>query len=96
MIYGGFENLAAHAIGGRAYYHPGSYTVRIQEDRLPAPLLAGYFPDGSTLAVLNPSLRGETTAAEVMTVTPSTKDYPKTKERILTDTTRLLVSPHRR
>jgi arylsulfatase A-like enzyme len=72
MIYGGFENLTVHAIGGRAYYHPGSYTVRIREDRLPAPLLAGYFRDGSTLAVLNPAPRGETTAAEGMTVRPGT------------------------
>jgi len=29
----------------------GDFTVRIREDRLPAPLLAAYFQDGSSLAV---------------------------------------------
>ncbi len=72
MIYGGFENLSMNAIGGQGYYQPGNYNVRIREDRLPAPLLVGYFPNGSTLAVLNPAPCGGTTAAEGMAVDPGT------------------------
>lgn len=64
MIYGGFEFLSQAAIGGREYYRPGLYTVRIREDRLPAPLMAGLFADGTTIAVLNPAPTGDTTAAD--------------------------------
>lgn len=64
MIYGRFEYLSPAAIGGREHYRPGDYTVRIREDRLPAPLLAGRFADGTTLAVLNPAPVGDTTAAD--------------------------------
>ncbi len=64
VLYGGFANLSANAIGGRAYYRPGGYTVRIREDRLPAPLILAHFDDGSSLAVLNPAPRGGTTTAD--------------------------------
>lgn len=64
MICGGFEHLSPAAIGGREHCRPGAYAVRIREDRLPAPLLAGRFADGTTLAVLNPAPRGDTTAAD--------------------------------
>lgn len=64
MIYGGFEHLSPAAIGGREHYRPGAFAVRIREDRLPAPLLAGRFADGTTLAVLNPAPCGDTTAAD--------------------------------
>ena len=37
---------------------------RLCEDRLPAPLLAGRFADGTTLGVLNPAPHGDTTAAD--------------------------------
>jgi hypothetical protein len=72
MVYGGFDNLTGNAIGGRAYYQPGRYVVRIREDRLPAPLLAAYFADGTTLTVLDPAPCGRTTAAESVTVQPGT------------------------
>ena len=64
MIYGGFANLPDAAIGGRAHYRPGEFSVRIREDRLPAPLMLARFGDGSSLAVLNPAPRGDTTAAD--------------------------------
>ena len=64
MIYGGFKSLSPAAIGGREHYRPGAYIARIREDRLPAPLLAGRFADGTTLAVLNPAPNGDTTAAD--------------------------------
>jgi len=64
MIYGGFEHLSPAAIGGREHYRPGAFAVRIREDRLPAPLMAGRFADGATLAVLNPPPHGDTTAAD--------------------------------
>ena len=35
--------LTDTAIGGRAHYRPGDFTVRIREDRLPAPLVAAHF-----------------------------------------------------
>ncbi len=63
-IYGGFASLTDKAIGGRAHYRPGDFTVRIREDRLPAPLALAHFDDGSSLAVLNPAPRGDTTAAD--------------------------------
>jgi hypothetical protein len=72
MLYGGFDHLSANAIGGRAYYQPGAYTVRIREDRLPAPLLAGLFHDASTLAVLNPAPLGDTFAEDGESVRPGT------------------------
>ncbi len=67
-IYGGFEHLTATAIGGKAHYEPGNYTVRIREDRLPAPLFLAQFSDNSSIAVLNPAPKGGTTAADSMDV----------------------------
>ena len=64
MIYGGFAHLSDAAIGGRRYYLPGAFAVRIREDRLPGPLFAAHFSDGTSLAVLNPAPRGDTTAAD--------------------------------
>ncbi len=72
MIYGGFDHLTDTAIGGKSCYRPGDFTVRIREDRLPAPLLAAYFQDGSSLAVLNPAPRGDTIAADAHDVTGET------------------------
>jgi len=66
MIYGNFDLIPDFAIGGRKYYRPGDYTVRIREDRMPAPLMSARFKDGSTLAVLDPKPNGESTAAESM------------------------------
>ncbi|MGO9111081.1 MAG: hypothetical protein ACLP9L_17805 [Thermoguttaceae bacterium] len=64
MIYGGFAHLSDAAIGGRRYYLPGAFAVHIREDRLPAPLFAAHFSDGTSLAVLNPAPRGDTTVAD--------------------------------
>lgn len=77
MIYGGFDHLTVHAIGGSAYYQPGAYTVRIREDRLPAPMLLGCFRDGSTLAVLDAAPSGATTAEEGQSVEPGTVIDPR-------------------
>jgi len=68
MIYGGFEHLTETAIGGKANYRPGNYTVRIREDRLPAPLFLARFKDNAWVAVLNPNPRGDTTAFEALDV----------------------------
>jgi len=78
MIFGGFANLPDTAIGGRAHYRPGKFTVRIREDRLPAPLLLVHFDDGSSLAVMNPAPRGDTTAADANDV----KAVPLVDERL--------------
>jgi len=64
MIYGGFDYLTDEAIGGRAFYKSGDFTVRIREDRLPAPLFSAYFHDHTSLTILNPAPRGDTTAAD--------------------------------
>ncbi|KPK45448.1 MAG: hypothetical protein AMK72_11025 [Planctomycetes bacterium SM23_25] len=77
MIYGGFANLTDTAIGGRAHYRPSDFSVRIREDRLPAPLMLARFEDGSSLAVLNPAPRGDTTAADANDV----KAVPMVDER---------------
>ena len=77
MIYGGFANLPDTAIGGGAHYRPGNFTVRIREDRLPAPLMLAHFEDNSSLAVLNPDPRGDTTAADANDV----KALPLVDER---------------
>lgn len=66
MIYGNFDLIPDFAIGGRDYYQPGAYTVRIREDRMPAPLMSAFFKDGSTLTVLNPEPKGNSTAEESM------------------------------
>jgi hypothetical protein len=68
MIYGGFDHLNPAAIGGRAHYQPGNYTVRIREDRLPAPLFMAHFTDNTSVAILNPAPRGDTTVFEAMDV----------------------------
>ena len=64
MIYGGFAHLTDTAIGGRAHYRPGDFTVRIREDRLPAPLFGASFGDGTSLTVLDASPDGATTKAD--------------------------------
>lgn len=68
MIYGGFDHLTETAIGGKAYYKPGNYTVRIREDRLPAPLFLAHFADNTWLAVMNAAPRGDTTAGDALDV----------------------------
>ncbi len=68
MIYGSFDHLNPHAIGGRAHYRAGDFTVRIREDRLPAPLLQCHTRDGLSLAVLDCQPRGGTTPADARDV----------------------------
>jgi hypothetical protein len=77
MIYGGVDGLPGSAIGGRTYYQPGAFVVRIREDRLPIPLCLAHLGDGSSLAVLNPSPRAVTTAAD----SHDTKATPMIDER---------------
>lgn len=77
MIYGGFASLADTAIGGRAHYRAGEFTVRIREDRMPAPMVLAHFGDGTSFAVLDPRPRGDTTAADSL----DTKAVPMVDER---------------
>lgn len=69
MIYNGWDNLTEAAIGGKAFYQPGQYAMRIREDRVPAPLIAARCQDGTSLAVLNPRPVGTTTLADAADVT---------------------------
>ena len=64
MIYGGPEHLREIAIGGMETYRSGQGRVRIREDRMPAPLFGVRFKDGSSLTVLDPAPRGDTTARD--------------------------------
>lgn len=52
------------AIGGAQARAQGDQSFYIREDRLPAPLAALRLPDGTSLAVLNPSPDGTTTEAD--------------------------------
>jgi hypothetical protein len=61
-IYGGPEHLLDRAAGGPANYRAGR--VETREDCLPIPLLGVSFRDGTSVAVLDPQPRGDTTAAE--------------------------------
>lgn len=61
MIYGGTENLSSNAIGGIDVYEKGAGKVWIREDRLPAPLLAVRFSDGSSFSILDQKPGGHTT-----------------------------------
>jgi len=61
-IYGGPEHLLDRAAGGPANYRTGR--VETREDCLPIPLLGVSFRDGTSIAVLDPQPRGDTTAAE--------------------------------
>jgi len=64
MIYGNFAHLRDNSYGAGNYYKPGDYAVWIREDRMPAPLMAARFADGSTVAVLNSAPNGATTHSE--------------------------------
>ncbi len=65
MIYGGTAHLSHESIGGPdAYESTGQGQIRIREDRLPAPLFGVRFADGSSLTLLDPAPKGDTTAAD--------------------------------
>ncbi len=64
MLYGWSEHVTGIAIGGVANYLGGVREVRIREDRLPAPLFGLHFGDGTSITVLDPAPRGDTTAAD--------------------------------
>lgn len=57
MIYGDPSKLNSKAIGGIET----EVQIRIREDRLPAPLFASMFKDGSTVCVFDPQPEGNTT-----------------------------------
>jgi hypothetical protein len=61
MIYGWTEHIARPAIGSISNYVAGVRSVRIREDRLPAPLFGLALRDGTSVAVLNTAPRGDTT-----------------------------------
>lgn len=60
--YGGPEHLLEVAPAGMANYRAGR--IEMREDKLAVPVLGMYFRDGTSVAVLNPRPRGDTTAAE--------------------------------
>lgn len=68
LIYGGAGHLTDVAIGGSKYMNAREFSVRIREDRLPAPLVGACFADGCSLAVLNPAPGAQTTAEEALDV----------------------------
>jgi hypothetical protein len=69
-IYGSTKGLRDTALGGAAVYREGKGTVRIREDRLPAPLYGVRFSDGSSLTVLDPAPRGDTIVADAQDTEP--------------------------
>jgi hypothetical protein len=69
-IYGSTKGLRETALGGAAVYRHGKGTVRIREDRLPAPMYGVRFKDGSSLTVLNPAPRGDTISADAQDTDP--------------------------
>lgn len=70
MIYGGWENLSAKAIGGKTFYDSTGYFVQIREDRLPAPLFGAHFKDGSSLTIFDSSPNGRTTKKDALQIKP--------------------------
>tara|TARA_R110002049_G_scaffold307720_2_gene509205 strand:- start:32874 stop:35102 length:2229 start_codon:yes stop_codon:yes gene_type:complete len=60
MIYGDNSYITKDAIGGEQ----GGNATWIREDRLPAPMFGIYAKDGSSLTILNPEPRGNTTKAD--------------------------------
>ena len=63
-IYYGTDCVLDDAIGGSQVYESGRGEVWIREDRLPAPLHGVHFPDGSSMAVLNPLPDGATSVED--------------------------------
>lgn len=61
MIYGGSAHLTRTAIGGQQ----AGTSVRIREDRLPAPLFGVRHQDGSSVTVLDPIPQGASTVADL-------------------------------
>jgi hypothetical protein len=69
-IYGSTKGLRDTALGGAAVYRDGKGTVRIREDRLPAPLYGVRFNDGSSMTVLDSSPRGGTISVDAQDTKP--------------------------
>ena len=64
LLYGDDARLPAAAIGSAARWAEGVREVRVREDRLPAPLVALAFDDGTSLALLHADPDGATTEAD--------------------------------
>ncbi len=62
MIYGNSENLLDRAPAGMPNFRAG--TIYAREDALPVPLYGLYFRDGTSVAILDPSPKGDTTSAD--------------------------------
>ncbi|OHE89031.1 MAG: hypothetical protein A3G75_15335, partial [Verrucomicrobia bacterium RIFCSPLOWO2_12_FULL_64_8] len=62
LLYGDIARNGDRTPGGKFNYAARHYGMR--EDWMPAPLFTLSFEDGNSVAVLNPSPRGDTTAAE--------------------------------
>ncbi|RKX39143.1 MAG: hypothetical protein DRP64_14640, partial [Verrucomicrobia bacterium] len=72
MIYGSTDNLTSNAIGGIDAYEKGDGKVWIREDRLPAPMLAFRFEDGSSFSILESNPNGQTTLVDTHTADAQT------------------------
>jgi len=72
MIYGSTDHLTSNAIGGIDVYEKGDGKVWIREDRLPAPMMAFRFADGSSFSMLDSKPAGQTTLADTHTATDET------------------------
>ncbi|WP_219418367.1 hypothetical protein [Pseudonocardia nigra] len=68
MLYGDRDAITDIAIGGRKWLAEGVRTMRIREDRLPAPLLGVRLPDGATVALLSAEPDGRTTEEDATDV----------------------------
>ncbi|MEN8250530.1 MAG: hypothetical protein ABFS32_16475 [Bacteroidota bacterium] len=64
MIYGSTENLTKSAIGGEDIYTLGTGKLWVREDRMPAPLMAFMFNNGSSFSILNANPNGNTTTED--------------------------------
>ncbi|MEN8255833.1 MAG: hypothetical protein ABFR33_10240, partial [Verrucomicrobiota bacterium] len=72
MVYGSTDNLSSNAIGGIDVYEKVDGRMWLREDRLPAPLLAFRFEDGSSFSILNPKPNGQTLLADAHDVSGQT------------------------
>ena len=68
VLYGWDAPVSPRAIGSVAHYIAGVRAVRVREDRLPAPLFGLALRDGTSLTVLNPAPRGDTTLEDSLDV----------------------------
>lgn len=72
MVYGSSSNLTAEAIGGESVYTKGEGKVWIREDRMPVPMMAFMFGDGTSFSLVNSNPDGRTTLNDATPVDATT------------------------